>query len=169
MMKICFGCQAKFKKTTDDLIPHPYIGAIAECWDVYGEILNKEFSDPAYFKVHRTTVDAYGAQHIGNQEDRRARQSANVHLIALYLTISQKTSREEVLTFIRNATKIKRDWPPLSQLKNPQWLTAQDIVKADTPSSHTHLVTRWGQSIWEAYEDCHGDIIRTYKKVMREN
>ncbi len=73
MTNTCFGCLAEFKNTTDNPIPHPYIGAIAECWDVYGDILNKEFSDPAYFKVHRTTVDAYGAQHIGNHDDRRAR------------------------------------------------------------------------------------------------
>lgn len=165
MTKTCFGCLAKFKKTTDTPIPHPYIGAIAECWDVYCDILNKEFSNPAYFKVHRTTVDAYAAQHIGNQDDRRARQSANVHLIALYLTFSQKASHEKVLTFIRNATKIKRDWPPLIQRKTPEWLTVQDIVKADSPSSHAHLVTRWGQSVWEAYADCHQGIINTYKSM----
>lgn len=166
MTKTCFGCLAEFKKTTDDPIPHPYIGAIAECWDVYGDILNKEFSDPAYFKVHRTTVDAYGAQHIGNQDDRRARQSANIHLIALYLTVSQKASNKDVLTFIRNATTIKRDWPPLIQRKNPQWLTVQDSVKTDNPSSHARLVTQWAQSVWEAYADCHQDIIKTYEKCM---
>jgi hypothetical protein len=158
----------KIKKTRDDPPPHHYIGAIAECWDVYGDILNKEFSDPASFKVHRTTVDAYAAQQIGNQDDRRARQSANVHLIGLYLTFSQKVSHEDVLTFIRNATKIKRDWPPLIQRKTPEWLTLQDIIKADNPSSHAHLVTRWGQSVWEAYADYHEDIIKTYERSMGE-
>src|SRR3990167_10869553 len=122
MTKTCFGCLAKFQKTTDDPIPHPYIGAIAECWDVYGDILTKEFSEPAYFKAHRTTVDAYAAQHIGNQEDRRARQSANVHLIALYLSFAQKADEAKVLEFIRKTTEIKHDWAPLTQRQNPQWL-----------------------------------------------
>lgn len=164
-MKKCFGCLAESQKTTDDHVPHPYIGAIAECWEVFGGILVKEYSDPDYFKVHRITCDAYGAQHIGNKEDRRARQSANVHLIALYLSISQIASKEEVLSFIRNATKIKREWPPVLQRKQPQWLTVQDIIKADNPSSHADLVTKWGQSICEAYEDCHKQMIELYQQV----
>jgi hypothetical protein len=167
-MKKCFGCLREFKKITDDPIPHPYIGAISECWAVYGDILAKEFSDPEYFKVHRITADTYGAQHIGNQEDRRARQSANVHLIALYLSFAQKADKTTVLTFIRKATEIKQDWPPLLQRKNPQWLTVQDIIKADNPSSHASLVAQWGQSVWESYADCHEEIIRTYEKCMKE-
>ncbi len=164
-MKTCFGCLAEFQKKTDDPVPHPYIGAIAECWEVFGSILEKEYSNPEYFKVHRTTVDAYGAQHIGNQEDRRARQSANVHLIALYLSIVQNASNEESSTFIRNATKIKRDWPPVLQRKKPMWLTVQDIVKADNPSSHAELVIKWGQSICETYEDCHQSITQLYHQI----
>ena len=125
MMIKCYGCLAEFQKTTDDPVPvpHLYIGAITECWNVFGEVLMKEYSNPEYFKVHRLTVDAYGAQHIGNQEDRRARQSANIHLIALYLTLVQKASEEEVLKFLRKATNVKKDWPSLFQRKQAYWLT----------------------------------------------
>lgn len=166
MKKKCFGCLAEFQKTTDDPVPHPYAGAITECWDVLGSILVKEYSDPEYFKVHRITVDAYGAQHIGNQEDRRARQSANVHLIALYLKLIQKASTDEVLQFLRKATEIKKDWPPLLQRQNPHWLTVQDIAKAEDPLSHADLVTKWGQSVWATYSDCHESLIKTYQQTM---
>lgn len=161
----CFGCLETFPPMKSSTPPHPYIGASTACWAVYGDLLAKEFSDPEYFKVHRTTVDAYAAQHIGNQEDRRARQSANVHLIALYLAFAQKADKTTVLTFIRKATVVKQDWPPLLQRKNPHWLTVQDIVKADNPSSHARLVPQWGQSVWEAYGDCHEEVIRVYEKV----
>lgn len=166
MMKKCFGCLAEFQKTTDDpIIPHPYIGAICECWTLYGDILAKEYSDSDHFKVHRTTVDAYAAQHIGNQEDRRARQSANVHLIALYLAFARKVEAENVLEFLRKATAIKQDWPPLIQRANPRWFTVRDVAVAENPSEHTRLVMQWGKSVWEAYEDCHEEIIRVYEKT----
>lgn len=165
----CYGCLAEFQKTTDDPVPvpHLYIGAITECWNVFGEVLMKEYSNPEYFKVHRLTVDAYGAQHIGNQEDRRARQSANIHLIALYLTLVQKASEEEVLKFLRKATNVKKDWPSLFQRKQAYWLTIQDIAKEDNPLSHADLVIKWGQSIWEAYEDCHQEIISYFTPYNR--
>jgi hypothetical protein len=145
---------------------HDYIGAIPECWQIYTEILSKEFSDPEYFKVHRITVDAYCAQHIGNQDDRRARQSANVHLIALYLTFEKKVTGEEVLKFLQKATKIKRDWPSLLQRSHPQWLTINDIIKAKDAPAHCDRVRRWGQCVWDAYDDCHNDLIKLYKQLM---
>src|SRR5258708_7273463 len=96
----CPGCFAEFETADTDGISHPYIGASAACWKMYGSILAKEYSDPAYFKVHRITVDAYCAQHIGDQSDRRARQSAWIHLIALYLMFEKSLSPEAVLEYL---------------------------------------------------------------------
>ena len=47
---------------------HPYIGASAECWALYGELLAREFQSPAYFRVHQLTVDSYAEQHPGSPE-----------------------------------------------------------------------------------------------------
>jgi hypothetical protein len=41
---------------------------------VYGEMLAREYGDPAYFRVHQLTVDTYAVQHPGPRE-RRAIQS----------------------------------------------------------------------------------------------
>ena len=160
----CHGCLGEFLKLPDQYNFHPYIGAIQECWQIYSEILAKEFNNQEYFKVHRITVDSYGAQHIGDQNDRRARQSANVHLIALYLYFGKKLNAADMMHFIQKATIIKRDWPPIHQIDNPQWLTVNDVIKAKDVTEHTKLVLEWGKSIWESYSDYQYDIINTYEK-----
>jgi hypothetical protein len=72
----------------------------------------------------------------------------------------------EVLKFLQKATKIKRDWPPLLQRTHPQWLTVHDIMKAKDALAHCDLVKQWGQSVWEAYDDCHTDLVMLYKPLL---
>lgn len=168
----CYGCFGEFLKSTDYLTghsPHPYIGAIHECWLTYSEILAKEFSDCDYFKVHRITVDAYMAQHIGDQKDRRARQSANVHLIALYLNFAKGLQAPSILNFLKQAAAQKRDWPPVLQIQNPKWLTVNDVIKARNVNEHIKYVTAWGKSVWDAYMDHHENIARLYNDFMKNN
>jgi hypothetical protein len=164
MKEKCYGCSGFFESQANDMpLHHPYIGSSHACWQVYGEILAREFGDSEYFKIHRLTVDSYSAQHIGDQTDRRARQSANLHLIALYLTVDQNSAIEEVIDFLRKATTDKMDWPPIIQRTKPEWLTVNDILPAKSALEHTTLVKVWSQSVWEAYADCHSDIIATYE------
>lgn len=146
----CPGCLAQFEIDQSIPMTHPYIGASGACWALYGQILEKEYSDPVYGAVHRITADTYAAQHIGDQSDRRARQSANVHLMALHMMLEKQAPLEDVQTFIRKATEVKQDWPPLTQVQKPQWLTVQDVAQATTPEEHAELVTRWGKSVLDS-------------------
>ncbi len=80
----CPDCKA----TVPDLEgpTHAYFGASAGCWQIYGEIVAREYQDPSYMAAHRLTVDAYAAQHPGRDE-ARARQSVNIHLVSLHLIL----------------------------------------------------------------------------------
>lgn len=162
----CPGCKASFPDT-DSGKPHPYIGASSGCWNIYGGILAREFEDQDYFKLHRITVDSYAAQHIGDQTDRRARQSANLHLIALYLYFEKMADTNLILKFLTKATEHKRDWPTILEPEDPQWLTPNDIILATTAQEHVTLVAQWGQSIWDAYKKQHANIIKTYENFMQ--
>lgn len=157
-------CLAWFKKSEDDgkTLAHPYIGAVHNCWNIYGEILAKEFSDPEYFAIHRITVDSYAAQHIGDQNDRRARQSANLHLIALYLYFEKKLPIPEILNFLKKSTEYKKDWPAVQHLTQAKWLTVQDVIKANNAQEHIEVVTQWGESVWKSYHTQHAVIINLY-------
>lgn len=166
----CHGCLAVFVKDTEDTItePHPYIGAVHNCWKMYSEILAREFENPEYFKIHRITVDSYAAQHIGDQTDRRARQSANLHLIALYLYYEKKTPIAIILEFLRKTTVNKHDWPAVEQLTKASWLTVHDIITATTAQEHYTIVIKWGKSVWDSYKDQHAAIVRTYEDFLKQ-
>lgn len=164
MVEICRGCLGAFEASS--IQTHPYLGAHSGCWQIYTDILAKEFNDPDYFIVHRITVDSYAAQHIGDQTDRRARQSANVHIIALYLMFDQQKNIQEILRFMRLATEKKRDWPLVVEKKNPQWFTVHDVTSASNATSHQLFVKRWGQSVWDEYQKDKVQIIELYNKVI---
>jgi len=60
----CYGCGALVKDIPGE--PHKYIGASAGCWEIYGEIFAKEYSEYGYPEtIHRLTVDTYAIQHPG--------------------------------------------------------------------------------------------------------
>ena len=57
----CYGCGA----LVDDIEgkPHKYIGAVQGCWNLYGQILSREYCEYNYPELtHRLTVDTYAIQ-----------------------------------------------------------------------------------------------------------
>jgi uncharacterized protein DUF5946 len=70
----CVGCDGMFP--TIDGPAHRYMKSSAGCWEVYGEVLSREYSDPAFWAVHRLTADTYAVQHpafrVGRQFSRSA-------------------------------------------------------------------------------------------------
>ena len=65
---------------------HRYMESSPGCWSVYGEVLAREYSDPAYAAAHRQTVDAFAVQHPG-QPSPQSIHSVGVHLIRLCLIL----------------------------------------------------------------------------------
>jgi hypothetical protein len=82
----CPGCGLRLPASDGPV--HPYIGASAACWELYGQLLARELADPVDSAVHQLTVDAYAAQHPGRPE-RRSIQSVGLHLMALCLLLEQ--------------------------------------------------------------------------------
>ncbi|MGB0934551.1 MAG: DUF5946 family protein [Alphaproteobacteria bacterium] len=160
----CPGCKALF--SSDTPCDHPYIGASQACWETYQKVLEKEYSNPDYFKVHRITVDAYAASHIGDQSDRRARQSANLHLIALYLYFERECLVKEIKGFLSRATTPKRNWPEVQHIKSPSWLTVGDVVTAESAQVHEQKVLAWGKSVLEGYHNIYNDLQRLYESIL---
>jgi hypothetical protein len=55
---------------------------------MYGEVLAREYSDPASAKAHRLTVDAYAVQHPGKPSPQTI-QSVAIHLSSLCLVLER--------------------------------------------------------------------------------
>ena len=71
-----------------------YYNCSAECWRVYTEVLEKEYSNPALFgQVHQMTVDSYAVQHAGGPHPDK---SVDVHLVGLHLVLNDGVRSPEV-------------------------------------------------------------------------
>ena len=69
-----FSCKAEIKNIKREV--HKYTDSSPGCWKLFGQILEKEYPGPSYWKNHRITVDAFAVQHFG-QPSSQAIQSVN--------------------------------------------------------------------------------------------
>ncbi len=136
---------------------HPYMRSSSACWRRFGEILAREFGDPAYFALHQVTVDTYAVQHPGVAE-RRAIQSVGLHLMTLCLVLEHGADPREGPKLHRRM--VQR--PPLQWLDPPPMgdrLKVVDVLPARSPAEHGRLVHAWARDVWEAWA-AHHDTVR---------
>ena len=133
---------------------HAYLGGSASCWVLYGEVLQREFSDPAYMAVHRKTVDAYAAQHPGLPEPRTI-QSVNVHLVGLHLVFDLGLKPEYVRRMLSVLAKRKGALQWLTPPETLGEITVADVAKAENPQQHAEIVDAWGRAVWRAWTPHH--------------
>ena len=136
---------------------HPYIGASPACWALFGELLAREYADPRYRRVHRTTVDAYATQHPGVPE-RRSVQSVALHLAGLLLVFEEGMPSEHVTARLRAVS---------GGFREPRWLepprslgepTVRDVLGASSAAEHEREVLRWAGAVWAAWEPHHATV-----------
>ena len=130
----CIGCGALVPAI--DGPTHPYIGASPGCWQVYGEVLAREYGEYAYPPVHRLTVDAYAVQHPGNP-GRRSSQSVAVHLMSLCLVLERGVEPAAATQAIRRHLSGRREFPWLSPPSTPGNITVLDVRDAPHLADHT--------------------------------
>ena len=152
----CFRCGGEYPDIEGPI--HRYMTSSPGCWAVYGEVLAREYSNPAYFEVHRLTVDAYAVQHPGST-DRQSIQSVGLHLIRLCLFLEHGLTAENANDAMLEAGKYKNSFTWLEPPASLGGITAADIVKARNVDEHKTLVKAWAQSAWDAWS-IHHDAIR---------
>jgi hypothetical protein len=135
---------------------HPYLGASASCWALYGDVLAREYSDPHYMRVHRLTVDAYAAQHPGKPE-RRSIQSVWVHLTGLFLVLEKRLPDHNVR---RVMSLIAKGAGRLHWLEPPTryGCTVRDVSRARDAAAHAELVRQWAEDVWHAWGANHAAV-----------
>jgi CTP:molybdopterin cytidylyltransferase MocA len=154
----CPGCGGRYPAVAAGET-HPYIGASPACWAAFGEVLAREFQDPAYGWIHRHTVDAYTVQHPGI-DDRRQRQSVALHLIGLCHWLEHGLQMEHLNRVTQRLANSETAWPWLDAPEDYE-LTVQDVLAASSGEEHGRYVRQWGQSVWEAWSR-HHDLIRRW-------
>jgi hypothetical protein len=137
---------------------HAYIGASPACWQRYGEVLLREYSQVAPWEVHGTTVDAYAAQHPGSPGPR-ATQSVALHLVALMLRLHDGVTdagvRQRLLAGAAASPPQGLRWlEPPAHLGR---LTILDVLERD-PDEHNEAVALWAGSVLEAWREHHATV-----------
>ncbi|GAB4186579.1 MAG: hypothetical protein OHK0057_12200 [Thermoflexibacter sp.] len=155
----CIGCGA----LVEDLAgkPHKYIGASQGCWNLYGEVLAKEYGEYNYPQlIHRLTVDTYAIQHPG-EPIRQAIQSVNVHLISLYLILVKGYDGE---TATKKMGEILSKDPRFEWLEPPSpigHITIADVLTATNQEEHEKKVREWADNVWTNWYSKHAQTIKT--------
>ncbi|MFI4921761.1 MAG: DUF5946 family protein [Gammaproteobacteria bacterium] len=154
-MSRCLGCGAEFPDQEGPT--HRYMESSPACWAAYGEVLAREYSDPAYFQVHRLGVDAYAVQHPGHPSPQTI-QSVAVHLIRLCMLLERGLPMERANDAMLKASE-REDlyrWlePPLSRGS----VTVADVRHADNVEAHMTAVRRWAESAWTAWAPHHSTV-----------
>ena len=151
----CRGCGGEFDE--GDGPTHAYMLSSPGCWAPYGEVLAREYQDPAYMRLHRLTVDAYAVQHPG-VDTQQARNSVGVHLSRLSLFFERGWPISRVNDAMPEITAKKKHYPWLTPPEQLGALTVKHVLAARTPAEHEAAVEQWARSVWDAWEQHHATV-----------
>lgn len=154
-MVACVGCGGVVPAI--DGPTHRYMESSPGCWQFYGEVLAREYSDPTFWASHRLTVDTYAVQHPG-RPSAQSIQSVAVHLISLSLLLEQKAAPEYAIRAIRAAAAVSERFrwlPPPSSMGS---MTVVNVRVACDAESHAARVRAWAEAAWSAWSQHHQTI-----------
>lgn len=153
----CPGCGLSLPAS--DGPTHEYIGASAACWELYGELIARDYGEYGMPDEHKYVVDAYAVQHPG-EDVPRARQSVGVHLIRLCLMIERDRPSRYATRLMSRATHGGLHIPWFGPATPLGTLTVADMLAAPDKPAHVELARRWGEDLWAAYGDVHETVRR---------
>lgn len=155
----CRGCGAPVPEIEGPT--HRYLESSAGCWQLYGNVLAKEFGDVLYGVAHPFSVDAYAVQHPGSPSPQTI-QSLAVHLISLCLVFENGVPPHEAARARQRAKARFRD--EFAWLEPPSDLGAVTVVhveRASGPEEHRERAEEWARSAWRAWR-IHHPVIRAF-------
>lgn len=159
----CVGCGGMFLE--HDGPTHRYMESSPGCWAAFGEVLAREYSDPAYGCLHRLTVDAYAVQHPGRQSPQ-AIQSVAVHLISLSLVLERGVDMLRATAAIRTATSRKNVFRWLSPPSSRGDTTVAEVLRARNAEEHLAAVDAWARAAWLAWSEHHHTVRAWASEVL---
>ena len=133
---------------------HRYLGASPGCWACFGDVLAREYSDLAYYAVHRLTVDAYALQHPGKPALQTIRSVA-LHGITLCAVFERGVTLSQAGQVIGQASQKKDRFVWLPPPASPGPLTVADVLPAGDAEDHARRVRAWATAVWQAWAEHH--------------
>ena len=136
---------------------HPYIGASAACWALYGELLAHEYAEIGFPECHRLTVDAYAVQHPGRR-NARSIKTLGSHLCGLYLVLDRRLDGPAATALKNRVVAADPGFVWLNAPRPDRALTVADVLEMRREIGHTPAIEAWAQSVWEGWKIHHGAV-----------
>lgn len=162
-MERCPGCGLELRKT--DGPTHAYIGASPSCWALYNELHAGQYAGFGAMTRIRL-IDAYCVQHPGKPE-RRAIQSVNVHLMALYLQLEQGWDGAQVNLALQSILSASPRFEWLLPPEPNGTLTVADVLNADTPERAAANIEAYARDVWKAWQPHRATALKWAERVMK--
>jgi len=151
----CCGCGVDFGD--QDGPTHAYMLSSPGCWATYGQVLAREYQDPAYFAIHRLTVDTYAAHHPGIEKPQ-ARNSVGFHLSRLCLFVEFGWTLKEIDAVTDEISAKSRAYPWLTPPTTRAAVSVRDVQAATTPEEHRESVRQWARAVWDNWGVHHAAV-----------
>jgi len=139
--------------------------ASAECWQLYGEVSAYTLTRGGVEFIHQLAVDAYGAQHAG--EDVKSITVAFA-LIGLYLAYERDYPGRQVQRVHMLLAQRAKVWPRFVLPSQAGIVTVLDVVRARPGEERDTMLRRWGQSVWDARSQEHERVRSLLASVMAD-
>jgi Family of unknown function (DUF5946) len=164
-MTRCPGCNALVPDVEGTV--HAYVPSAPGCWKVFGEVQADESLRFGYPPEHRLVVDAYMAQHPGDGQDRRDRQSVFVHLIALCGLLERSVPPDRVTRLLGPVVRSRPDFPVLARPVDPGAVTLLRMVGAVDLDDYGARAREWASAVWDSWAHHHALIRAALSDAMQ--
>ncbi len=159
----CIGCGALVPEQSGPT--HRYLESSPGCWAIYGEVLAREYSDPAFMAVHRLTVDTYAVQHPGTPSPQSI-QSVGIHLLRLCLILERGFTDAAAAKAMPELARHKHSFAWLTPPKSLGDKTVLHVWNTRGATEHTQAVWEWARSAWQAWSPHHEQVKRWLPKGL---
>ena len=138
------------------------VGGREECQKLFDEVIGREFSSPALFGLHRTTVDCYCLQH--PERYCASFKSFAAHLTGLYCAIEHGKD-PAVMHAIHIGLDGRHDRTRPSFVEDRGEITIQCVYDSADAAGHRNAVEAWAVCVWRAWSQYH-DLARELLREM---
>jgi len=151
----CVGCGAVVPDV--DVPGHRYLGSAPGCWQLFGEVLAREYSDFRYGRAHGLTVDAYAVQHPG-EPSPHAIASVALHLQRLHWVLELGFDNQRATRAMQRAAERKREYSWLEPPPSVGAITVLEVHAAPGPEEHVERVRAWAEEAWRSWHVHHATV-----------
>lgn len=162
---VCPGCGLRMPVRNVTTTSRGYYNVSNECWDLYTEVLETEYSNAFLFgQVHQLTVDSYAVQHAGKPHPDK---SLDVHLFGLYLSLEKGIRSPYIPPLLQRLVAGIEVWPHYEPPTQRAAITVFDVAFCDTTEDHIRVVKDWARAVWDSWSQHHAEVARLVSESLR--